>query len=212
MCQRPRLSRPRCNLSKHCTPGRVSRGPGLGLLRIMRSRPLCSSHSHLLALRSSRIAPRNQTGIDSPISTRQRNPPGAPSPLRPPYPMLLARPAPQAPPHRAHPPPHPHRPLCCLCSSNSQLQALRRSRITAAQPGPSGARPQRASPISTTARQKNPAPSSSSAPLLPAPSSRCSRGCAQQVGHRAACLLDGLTRAALRSGFARHRTTSDCDL
>ena len=62
MCQRPRLSRPRCNLSKHCTPGRVSRGPGLGLLRIMLSRPLCSSHSHLLALRRSRIPPRNQTG------------------------------------------------------------------------------------------------------------------------------------------------------
>ena len=60
-------------------------------------------------------------------------------------------------------------------------------------------------------RQRDPpgasAPSSSSASPLPAPSSRC----AQQVGHRAACLLDGLTRAALRSGFARHRTPSDCD-
>ena len=57
MCQR--LSRPRCSLSKHCTPSRVSQGSGFGraLLRVIRPRrPLCSSHSQLLALRRSHIA------------------------------------------------------------------------------------------------------------------------------------------------------------
>eukprot|EP00964_Phaeocystis_antarctica_P110031 scaffold74420_cov57-Phaeocystis_antarctica.AAC.1 len=72
-----------------------------------------------------------------------------------------------------------------LCSSHSQLLGLRRSRILRA------TRPGRLPPF----RQRDPpgasAPSSSSASPLPAPSSRC----AQQVGHRAACLLDGLTRA-----------------
>ena len=83
MCQRPRLSRPRCSLSKHCPPGRISQGSGLGraLRTLIRPRrPLCSSHSQLLALRS--YARRATRPVDSPISTttRQRNLPGASAP------------------------------------------------------------------------------------------------------------------------------------